>query len=345
MRLGNLSSVLSCLIAVCGAVVLVRAAGENDYAVSILASHDAGDGQLVNAWGIAASATSPWWVANNGTGTSTIYTGAGVKAGLIVNVPGAPTGIVAYSGSEFLISPGKPARFMFASEDGTISAWNPTLVPNTQAVVKFGDPASGSIYKGLAILDNTLYTTDFAECSVEAINGTFHEFDTAGGFADDSIPEHYCPFGIQAIDGSIFVTYALRGGLDDIAGVSHGFVREFDAQGHLVRKVASHGTLNSPWGLAMAPASFGKFGGCLLVGNFGDGLINAYCEDVRGEFRPRGRLQQDGGEIRIDGLWGIGFGNNAGSGSADVLYFAAGPDDESGGTFGKIESILVPRPR
>jgi len=338
MRLGSLLAVLSFLIAVCGAVVLVRAAGENDYNVTVLASHAAGDADLVNAWGIAASATSPWWVANNGTATSTIYTGAGVKSGLIVHIPGAPTGIVSYSGSAFLISPGKPARFMFASEDGTISAWNPTLVPNTQAVVKFGVAGSGSIYKGLAILGSTLYTTDFAECDVEAIDDTFQEFDTAGGFADDSIPEGYCPFGIQAIQGSIFVTYALRGGLDDVAGVSHEFVREFDAQGHLVAEVASHGTLNSPWGLAMAPASFGKFGGCLLVGNFGDGLINAYCEDHQGEFRPRGRLQQDGKEIRIDGLWGLGFGNNAGSGSADVLYFAAGPDDETGGTFGKIES-------
>jgi len=318
-------------------ISLVHAAPDNAYVVTVLASSAAGDTHLVNGWGIAASATSPWWVANNGTDTATIYNGAGVKQGLVVSVPGAPTGIVSYAGSQFLIEPGKPSRFIFAAEDGTISAWNPTLSPNTQARVVFGTSGSGSIYKGLAILGNTLYTTDFAECSVESIDGTFTEFDTPGEFEDDGIPEGYCPFGIQAISGSIFVTYAKRGGLDDISGTSHGFVNEFDANGNLVTRVAQHGTLNSPWGLAMAPASFGAFGGCLLVGNFGDGLINAYCEDNQGRFHPRGRLQQGDEPIRIDGLWGIGFGNGANSGSTNVLYFAAGPDEEEAGAFGKIE--------
>lgn len=320
----------------------VHAKGDNDYVATPLVSNQVGvapvvDLKLVNGWGIAASPTSPWWVSDNGSGWSTIYTGAGVKAGLEVTVPGAPTGIVFYGGNQFLLAPGLPAQFIFASEDGTLSARNPTF-DSTHAHVVFGVPGSDSIYKGLAILDNTLYTTDFGECEVETIDGTFTAFDTAGGFEDDSIPANYCPFGIQAIGTSIFVTYALKGGTDDIGGQGHGFVREFDASGHLIARVASHGQLNSPWGLAMAPSGFGAFSGCLLVGNFGDGEINAYCTNAGG-YHHQGVLRQDQQPLRIDGLWGIGFGNGAGSGAKTVLYFAAGPDDESNGLFGKIEFV------
>jgi uncharacterized protein (TIGR03118 family) len=317
---------------------------DNRYQVTVLVSNVVGDAPVVdpklqNAWGIAANATSPWWVANNGSDSSTLYSGAGVKfppppaAPLEVAVAGAPTGIVAYpvTGTQFKLSTGLSARFIFATESGTVQAWR----SGTAAEVVFTGP--GSIFKGLAIHGDTLYTTDFAECKVETLNGIFKPFDSAGGFEDDSIPADYCPFGIQAIDDSVFVTYALRGGLDDVAGVSHGFVRQFDTDGNLVAKVASHGTLNSPWGLALAPEDFGKFSGCLLVGNFGDGLINAYCLDKQGEFRPRGRLQDGAGNIKIDGLWGIGFGNGQAAGPTNVLYFAAGPDDEKNGRFGKIE--------
>jgi uncharacterized protein (TIGR03118 family) len=249
-------------------------------------------------------------------------------------VAGAPTGIVAYTGTAFHLSSGQAPRFLFDTESGTVLGWR----SGSAAEVVFTSP--GSIFKGLAILGDTLYATDFAQCRVLALDGTFTPLPTAGGFADESIPEDYCPFGIQAIRGSIFVTYALRGGVDDVAGVSHGFVREFNASGSLVAEVATHGTLNSPWGLAMAPAGFGKFSGCLLVGNFGDGIINAYCVDTQGAFRPRGRLQSvDGGTIHVDGLWGIGFGNGASSGPVNVLYFAAGPNDESDGAFGRIEFV------
>jgi uncharacterized protein (TIGR03118 family) len=322
-------------------VAVPRAADDNAYQVTILVSNEVGEAPLVdaklqNAWGIAANATSPWWVANNGTDSSTLYTGAGAKVALEVAVAGAPTGIVAYppTGTQFKLSTGLSARFIFATESGTVLGWR----SGSAAEVVFTGP--GSIFKGLAIHGDTLFTTDFAECEVETLNGAFKPFDSAGGFQDDSIPADYCPFGIQAVGDSIFVTYALRGGLDDVAGVSHGFVRQFDTDGNLVAKVASHGTLNSPWGLAMAPENFGKFSGCLLVGNFGDGLINAYCVDKQGEFRPRGRLQQpDGGNVAIDGLWGIGFGNGQASGPTNVLYFAAGPDDEVNGYFGKIEAV------
>ena len=321
---------------------LVRAADDNNYMATVLVSNIPGaapvtDPKLVNAWGIAATATSPWWVSNNGTGSSTLYNGTGAKLSTEVAVPGAPTGMVANSdATQFLLAPSRSARFLWASEDGTISGWNPQFNA-TQAQVVF--TSAGSVYKGLAILRGTLYTTDFADCEVETIDGTFTAFDSVGGFEDDSIPENYCPFGIQAIGSSIFVTYALAGGGDDIAGVSHGFVREFDADGNVLARVADRGLLNSPWGLAWAPANFGRFSGCLLVGNFGDGQINAYC-DENGGFHHRGTLKSPHGQkVTIDGLWGIGFGNGAGSGPTNVLYFAAGPDEESNGTFGKVEFV------
>jgi uncharacterized protein (TIGR03118 family) len=315
-----------------------RPDSSNDYRATILVSNEEDeapvvDPLLVNAWGIAASATSPWWVANNGTGSATLYTGAGVKAPLEVTVPGAPTGIVFNGGTQFEVAPGAPARFIFASEDGTFSGWNPSVDP-THALVVFTDP--GSVYKGLAIHGERLFTTDFTECEVEAFDGTFTEVETAGGFEDDSIPGGYCPFGIQAIGDSIFVTYAKAEGTEDVAGQGNGFVREFDTDGNLIARVASHGQLNSPWGLALAPANFGKFSGCLIVGNFGDGRLNAYCENPGG-FHHAGRLREDQHDIVIDGLWGIGFGNGAASGQTNVLYFAAGPDDEENGYFGKIE--------
>jgi uncharacterized protein (TIGR03118 family) len=318
------------------------AADSNNYQVTILVSNETGvapvtDTNLVNAWGIAASSGSPWWVANNGTGTSTLYTGAGVKQSLTVTVPGAPTGMIFSGASHFNLAANRPATFMWASEDGTISGWNPQF-DATHAHVVFTSP--GSNYKGLSVSGETLYTTDFAECKVETINNSFHSFETDGGFEDGSIPESYCPFGIQVIGGSVFVSYALKGGDDDVAGVSHGLVREFDLNGHLMTVVANHGTLNSPWGMAIAPADFGRFSNCLLVGNFGDGLINAFCRATNGTFNPAGRLKTDHGrDIRIDGLWGIGFGNGRSSGPTNVLYFAAGPDEETNGYFGRIDRV------
>ncbi len=329
------------VLLVSATLAIPRAAGDNDYAVTVLVSNQAADhapftdANLVNAWGITATSSSPWWVANNGTGTSTIYRGDGSTGRPPVTVPGAPTGIVAYTGNAFLLAPNRPARFIWASEDGTISAWNPQFDANTAHVVK---PSDGGIYKGLAIRGDVLYTTNFASCKVEMINGTWNEIG-GGGFEDESIPDDYCPFGIQVIGTSVFVSYALRGGLDDIVGVSHGFVREFDLQGHLLAKVADHGLLNSPWGMAMPPASWGTFGGCLIVGNFGDGLLNAYCQNPHGDFHHAGKLKNRGHDLAIDGLWGIGFGNGGASGPTDVLYFAAGPNDESDGRFGKIERV------
>jgi uncharacterized protein (TIGR03118 family) len=326
----------------CAAIVfasVLRAADTNNYRVTILVSNEPGeapvlDTKLVNGWGIATAGQSPWWVSDNGSNWSTVYNGAGAKQSREVIVPGAPTGIVGYTGTQFRIF-GRVSTFMWATESGTILGWNSQLPNPTQAVVMHAE--ADAVYKGLAIHGDTLYTTDFAGCSVDTLDGTFAEFDSPGGFEDPSIPSDYCPFGIQAIGDSIFVTYALKGGEDDVAGQGHGFVREFDVNGNLIAAVANHGQLNSPWGLAMAPSTFGRFGGCLLVGNFGDGEINAYCQDGEGQFHHQGTLRQDRKTLVIDGLWGIGFGNGGAAGSPDVLYFAAGPDDEENGYFGRVD--------
>jgi uncharacterized protein (TIGR03118 family) len=342
-------TVLIALLVFGVSVGIAYAAPKNSYQATILAGNEADeefhttDPALQNSWGLAASGSGPWWVANNGSNLSTLYTGAGDKRPLEVIVPGAPTGEVFYGGSSFLLSNGAPAVFIWAAEDGTFSAWNGTLDPNSapqHSEIIFNDP--GSIYKGLAVHGDTLYSTDFGECEVEAfqfVDGAVMEVPTGGGFEDESIPSNYCPFGIQAIGDSIFVTYALKGGDDDVAGQGHGFVREFDTDGNLIAEVADHGQLNSPWGMAMAPSDFGRFSGCLLVGNFGDGTINAYCQDEEGEWGFGGTLKQGKRNIVIDGLWGLGFGNDGQAGDHNELFFTAGPDEEVNGYFGKIISL------
>src|SRR5438034_10805436 len=241
------------------------------------------DAALVNAWGLVASATSPWWVADNGTGLSTLYNGnTGAKLGLTVSVAGAPTGIVFNGGSGFVVTSGAasgPARFIFATEQGTVLGWNPTVAA-TQAVVAVDNSAGGAVYKGLAIASTVagdrLYAAHSHAGTVDVFDAGFHP--VSAGFSDAALPPGYAPFGIRNLGGAIYVTYALQDAdrRDDVAGVGHGFVNAFDTDGHLLRRVASRGRLNSPWGLALAPADFGQFGGNLLVGNFGDGHINAF---------------------------------------------------------------------
>jgi uncharacterized protein (TIGR03118 family) len=316
------------------------------------------DPDLVNGWGIAARPTSPWWVADNGTHKSTLYngnTGAKVTT-VIVDVagaggqPGDPTGIVANTSTDFVLmgSTGatSPAAFIFDSEDGTVSAWN----GGSASVVK-ATSSDGAIYKGLAIgavgtgaaAANYLYATDFHHARVDVYDGTFTLRHWAGAFVDPGIPHGYAPFGIQNIAGRIFVTYAKQDAdaEDEIAGPGFGFVSVFGTDGSFQGRVASGGALNAPWGLAMAPASWQRFGGHLLVGNFGDGRINGYRASG-GSWEARGHLKLTNHRpIVIDGLWGIGFGNNngtnnGGAGPTSTLFFAAGPDDETHGLFGSI---------
>jgi len=311
------------------------------------------DAALVNAWGLVASATSPWWIADNGADLSTLYNGnTGAKLPLTVSVPGAPTGVVFNGGTAFAVSNGTAsgsARFIFATEEGTVLGWSPGVAP-TQAVVAVDNSAGGAVYKGLAIASTAagdrLYATNFHAGTVDVFDAGFHH--VSAGFSDAALPAGYAPFGIRNLGGTIYVTYALQDAdrKDDVAGVGHGFVNAFDPDGHLLRRVASRGPLNSPWGLALAPADFGQFSGDLLVGNFGDGHINAF--DVQrvqdnGELQHRGQLHAaDGRPIAIDGLWALAFGNGAGAGPTNALFFTAGPFDEAHGLFGRLVVTTPP---
>jgi uncharacterized protein (TIGR03118 family) len=317
------------------------------------------DADLVNGWGIAALPTSPWWVNDNGTHRSTLYNGnTGAKVALTVDVAGAggqpanPTGIVANTSAEFVITGSSgattAARFIFDGEDGAISAWN----GGTSSVVK-ATSTNGAIYKGLATgtvgsgvdAKSYLYAADFHNNHVDVYNGSFALQDWGSAFVDPGLPAGYAPFGIQNIAGRIFVTYAKQDAdaEDEIAGPGLGFVSAFGTDGSFGGRVALGGDLDAPWGLAWAPSSWGHFGGHLLVGNFGDGRINGYRESG-GSWEARGHLKgTDHQPITIDGLWGIGFGNNNGSngggaGPTTTLFFAAGPDDESHGLFGSVSA-------
>ncbi len=214
----------------------------------------------------------------------------------------------------------------------------------TQAVVGVDNSAGGAVYKGLAIASTAagdrLYAANFHAGTVDVFDAGFHP--VLGGFTDADLPPGYAPFGIRLLGGTIYVTYALQDAAkhDDVAGEGHGFVNAFDTEGHLLRRVASRGRLNSPWGLALAPADFGAVSGGLLVGNFGDGHINAF--DPRrfrgnGELRQQGQLHAaDGRPIAIDGLWALAFGNGAAAGPTNALFFTAGPFGEQHGLFGKL---------
>jgi uncharacterized protein (TIGR03118 family) len=308
------------------------------------------DPNLVNAWGITFNPNGVVWVADNGTGKSTLYDGNGVPQPLVVTIPGGkPTGIV-FNGSpdDFQVpknnpkNPSKnPSIFIFASEAGTISAWAPGM---TTTVTVVDNSGSGAIYKGLALAgDGTghfLYATDFHNGKIDVFDSTFKPVTSLppGAFTDtDPELQGFAPFGIQNLNGDIYVTYAKQDAAqeDDVAGQGLGFVNVFDAQGNLIRRVASGGALNAPWGLAIAPAGFGKFSNRLLVGNFGDGRITAY--DLATGLSLGQLRGKDGKLLEIDGLWGLSFGNGVQSQPTDVLFFTAGPNGEANGLYGKIE--------
>ena len=311
------------------------------------------DPDLVNPWGLVFNPTAFVWVANAETGVATLYNGAGVKQSLVVTVPtpqgGAPpshpTGIVFSGGSDFVVANGGvtgPSRFIFATEDGTISGWAPN-VDATHAILKVDNSARGAIYKGLALAGNgnshLLYATDFHHARIDVFDASFNAVTAPGGFRDPRIPRGYSPFGIQNILGNLYVTYAKQDEdkADDVAGPGFGFVNVFDANGTLLRRLVRRGVLNAPWGLALAPADFGHFSNRLLVGNFGDGRVSAF--DLRtGEFQ--GQLRRANRRaIKIDGLWALVFGNGVAGQPTSTLFFTAGPDDEQHGLYGRIDAV------
>jgi len=315
------------------------------------------DPNLVNGWGIAFNPTAFVWVSAADSGKATLYDGTGKPQQLVVTVPGPngaaghPTGIVFSGGMDFVVSNGTtngPARFLFATEDGTIAGWAPN-VDATNAVTAVDNSGEKAHYTGLALSgDGTthlLYAANFHTGKVDVFDGTFKPTQVAGGFTDPKLPEGYAPFGIQAINGDIYVTYAKREESSDEGEASDeeqqgpglGIVNVFDPKGNLIRRIATNGMLNAPWGLALAPASFGEFSSALLVGNLGNGQIHAF--DYRtGKFL--GALRDANGRaIEADGLWGIAFGNGIDQQPTNALFYAAGPNDEAGGAFGVIRVV------
>jgi uncharacterized protein (TIGR03118 family) len=327
------------------------------------------DPHLVNPWGLVANPVGPWWVADNGTGLSTLYGQNGNIVPFFVTLepPGgvSPTGIV-FNGdkNKFKFTHdgnSSAAVFMWSSEDGFIEAWDPFVPPpppSTHGFIQVNNSTKGcdgntvdcgSVYKGLALATNEegkahLYATDFRNAHVDVFDSNFNEVDHPGMFEDKNIPAGFAPFGIAHFGESIFVTYAMQDEHkhDDVAGPGNGFVDEFTLSGRLIRRVFSGAPLNSPWGLAFAPESFGLEED-LLIGNFGDGHINIFkhhhhhfvfvdaLEDVHDQ------------PIVIEGLWSIVFGpGNPNAGPRNVLFFTAGISDGQGGPieahglFGKI---------
>jgi uncharacterized protein (TIGR03118 family) len=341
------SGLLVLALVLCSALVAaspLAAAEHNSYTVTPLVSDQPGiaahtDPNLVNAWGLTASATSPWWVVDNGTDLSTLYRGDGTPQALVVQVDGGPTGAVFNVTTGFVLPTGGRALFLFDSEDGIVRAWNGAQ--GTTAIVVADRSNVGAIYKGLAIADTAsgprLYAADFHNARVDVFDGSFGL--VPGGFEDPSLPADYAPFNVQTIGDRVFVAYAKQDedAEDEVAGQGAGFVDAYDLAGNLLGRVAQHGQLNAPWGLALAPDGFGRFGGDLLVGNFGDGQINAYEELANGHFAHRGELRgSDSEPLIIDGLWALRFGNGGNAGPTGTLFFTAGPDEETHGLFGSI---------
>ncbi len=301
------------------------------------------DPNLINGWGLAFFQHSPFWIADNTDGLSTLYGPGGTALSLVVTVPaapsqpfgptGSPTGLVANGSSNFVISKnGKSgaAAFIFDTEDGTISGWNPSVDP-THAVIAVDNSRSNAFYTGLAIASdssghNFIYAADQTNNKVDIYNGSF---GLVKSFTDPSIPAGYTPFNVQNIGGKLYVTFA-----GFLSGKVGGFVDIFDTGGNFVKSFASMGQLNLPWGLAQAPENFGMFSNDILVGNLGDGMISAFKPD--GAYK--GQLKDDDGQyISIDGLWALAFGTDpAANGGKNELFFTAGPLFYNQGLFGRI---------
>jgi uncharacterized protein (TIGR03118 family) len=306
------------------------------------------DPSLVNPWGLVADPSGTFWIANAQTGISTLYNGAGQPEPLTITVGAAggasttlPTGTVFNGGAGFQVTEwgrSGASLFLFATKDGTIAGWNP-WVDAGHAVTMVNASAAGDVFTGLALGDSAsgtlLYAADFGNQTVAVFNQNFQPVKIAGGFVDPNLPTGFAPFNVQNVDGRLFVTYALQdaGRYVDVPGASNGFVDVFNTDGQLLQRFASGGTLNSPWGVALAPAGFGAFGNDVLIGNRGDGRIAAY-DPGTGAFE--GFITgASGAPVQVAGLWGLNFGTGA---SANTLYFTAGIGGEQHGLFGDVQA-------
>lgn len=330
------------------------------------------DANLVNAWGLSRSSSSPWWISDNGTGKATLYDGAGVANPRVVTIPalkpddtGTPTGTIFNGNPAFALRPGIFSTFLFATEDGTISGWNPNVDPNAQIMVK----QPNAVFKGLAqaMLNGSpyLYAANFHAGRIDVYDTNFQRvflgpdaftldrdredfFMGRGAWKsartqqeDFSFFRRMAPFNIQNIGGTLFVTFAQQDAMrhDDVPGPGLGLVASFTPGGKLIR-VYEHGPfLNAPWGIVAAPSDFGGFSHTLIVGQFGSGEIVAYNMNT-GEFLGK-LLDASGNTIVIDGLWALGFGNGGTAGPLNTLFFTAGPNDESHGLFGSLTAVAA----
>jgi uncharacterized protein (TIGR03118 family) len=314
----------------------------------------------VNVWGICTSAASPFWVSDTGSGYSTVYTYTGKAApsisGTKPTVPpapsstsktGTPTGCIIGNGS-FPVTPGNNASFIFDTLDGTISAWANAVNP-TAAVIKVDNSASNAVYTGLALGGGTgnsqlIYAANFYSGAIEVYDSTFTKVSMPGAFTDAQIPAGYAPFNVWplTIAGTtkLYVTYTLQDATKknyaSTVGAGVGYVDAFDMNGALLQRVAAKGVLNAPWGVAIAPANFGKFAGMLLVGNFGDGRINVF-DPIAGT--SMGPLQDTSGNpIAISGLWALIAGNGGSGGDPSSIYFSAGTGNQTHGVLGSLQA-------
>ena len=341
------------------------------------------DPNLKNAWGLTRSPTgSPWWIANNNSGTSTLEDGAGNPINIFVEAsgttsnfvvvpppgfaapgtPSTPTGIV-FNGSstDFFLNKGtpagKPAIFLFATEDGTISGWNPAVnllpggsPPSPNAVLEVDNSDKGSpnsaVYKGMTSGEiegkRFLYVTNFRSARVEVYDTNFKRVNLGeDAFDDDTIPRHFAPFNIQNIGGSLFVTYAEQDAArhDPVAGEGLGFVDIFSTTGKFEGRLEHGDWFNAPWGVVWTPRDFGEFSNTILVGNFRSGWIaafNGFTKKFIGFVR-----NPDNSLVFIDGIWSLTFGNNGVAGSSTTLWFTAGPNNETDGLFGTLTPIAA----
>ena len=298
------------------------------------------DPQLSNPWGISFLPGNPFWIANNNGGTSTLYDAQGNKQGLVVGIPvasvnpcspGCPTGTVANSSTDF-----NGGAFIFDTEDGIVANWTGA----NNAVVAFDNSASAAVYKGLALLSNGsgnfLLAANFRTGTVDVLDRNFKVTSLAGSFTDPNLPAGFAPHGIHIINNQVYVAYAMQDSAkhDPTLGAGIGVVDIFDANGNFVKTFTSGGKLNAPWGVVATPASFGTFSNAILVGNFGDGMINAF--DPTGKFL--GQLTDSGNNVIVNpGLWDMVFGAG-GTGDPNTLYFTAGGSSQTTGLF----ATLVP---
>ena len=303
-----------------------------------LANHT--DSQLSNPWGVALFPGQPFWIANNNGGTSTLYDASGNKNALVVQIPtasvnpcavGCPTGIVASTfGADF-----GGAQFIFDTEDGILASWS----QGTTATKVVDNSASGAVYKGLALLStgsgNFLLAANFRSGKIDVFDGAFHPATLPGSFSDPSLPAGYAPHGIHILNNQVYVAYAVQDGPkhDPVPAAGNGVVDIFDTNGTFVRRFASGGALNAPWGVTLSPANFGQFSNAVLVGNFGDGRINAYDSGGNSLGQPN---DTGGNPITNPGLWELLFGQT--SGDADTLYITAGGADQTHGLFATLQA-------